>query len=237
MDDSRLGRAIRAVRLRRGWRQGDLAVAAGVSAPTVSRIESGRLAAVDLGRVRRVADALGMQLELQPRWRGSDLDRLLNARHSAMHEAIASLFARSPGWVAAPEVSFSIYGERGIVDVLGWHAETRSLLVMELKTDIVDVQEMLGTLDRKRRLARRIVADRGWTPATVSAWLVVAEGRTNRRRVSAHRQLLSSVFTSDGRTIGGWLARPNGEVAVLSFLPIVHGASIKRGSAKATLRS
>src|SRR4051794_19498110 len=121
MDDGRVGRVIRAVRLRRGWRQADLARAASVSRATVAEIEAGRLSSIDMGRVRRVADVLAVQLELEPRWRGSDLDRLVNARHSAMHDAIARLLGSSAGWITAPEVSFSIYGERGIVDVLAWH--------------------------------------------------------------------------------------------------------------------
>lgn len=35
-----------------------------------------------------------------------------------------------------PEVSFSIYGQRGVIDILAWHAATRSLLVIELKTEM-----------------------------------------------------------------------------------------------------
>ncbi len=87
------------------------------------------------------------------RWRGGELDRLLNARHSAMHELVAGRFAQLPGWQIVPEASFSIYGERGAVDVLGWHAARGMLLVVELKTEIVDVQDLLASVDRKRRLA------------------------------------------------------------------------------------
>ena len=85
-----------------------------------------------------------MRVELVARWRGGDLDRMVNARHAALHEAVALLFARHSGWTTAPEVSFSIYGERGAIDVLAWHAARRALLVVELKSEIVDVQGMLG---------------------------------------------------------------------------------------------
>ena len=44
----------------------------------------------------------------------------------------------------APEVSFSIYGERGVIDILAWHPGRRALLIIELKTDIVDVNELVG---------------------------------------------------------------------------------------------
>ena len=89
-----------------------------------------------------------------------------------MHEELARLFDALPDWVTAPEVTFAIYGERGAIDILAWHAPTRSLLVIELKTEIVDVQETVGTLDRKRRLAAKVAAERGWAPASISAWLL-----------------------------------------------------------------
>ena len=53
MDSIRLGRGIRALRHRRGWRQEDLAAAAGVSQSEVSRIELGQLEAVPVLRARR----------------------------------------------------------------------------------------------------------------------------------------------------------------------------------------
>jgi len=39
MDDRRLGRTVRVLRHRRGWRQVDLAARAGVSAPMISAID------------------------------------------------------------------------------------------------------------------------------------------------------------------------------------------------------
>jgi transcriptional regulator with XRE-family HTH domain len=218
VDDSALARSIRAVRVRRGWRQSDLAVASGVSQSTVSRIEGGRLDDMPLVMLRRVADALGIRLTVEARWRGGELDRLLGGRHSAMHEEVARLFESLPEWVAAPEVTFAIYGERGAIDVLAWHAPTRTLLVIELKTEIVDVQEMVGTLDRKVRLAAQIATERGWSPASVSAWLLVADGPTNRRRVEAHGSMLRGAFPVDGRSMAAWLRAPKGRVAALSFL-------------------
>jgi hypothetical protein len=72
-----------------------------------------------------------------------------------MYEAVARRFGRLPGWVLIPEASFSIFGERGIVDILMWHAAVGALAIVELKTAIVDVQELIGTMDRKRRRASR----------------------------------------------------------------------------------
>jgi hypothetical protein len=144
---------------------------------------------------------------------------MLNAGHAALHEHVSRWFARRHrAWQVQHEVSFSIWGERGIVDVLGWHERAAALLVVELKTAVVDVNELLGTLDRKRRLGPRIAADAGWRPAVVSAWLAVGDGMTNRRRVTAHSATLGAALPVDGRRLRRWLLDPVGEVRALTFV-------------------
>ena len=221
MDDLRFGAAIRALRVRRRLRQIDLGRLAGVSASAVSRIERGRLDAVTIETIRRVAKSLDVRVDLMARWRAGELDRLLNARHSAMHEVLARLFDDLPDWVAAPEVTFAVFGERGVIDILAFHAGRRALLVIEIKTDIVDVQDLVGSLDRKRRLAPGVARERGWgLPLSTSVWVVVEDARANRRRVAAHRSMLRRAFPSDGRVLRGWLRSPGEPIWALSFLPI-----------------
>ena len=191
MDDRRFGTTIRTIRQRNKWRQEDLAERAHVSPSLVSRIERGQFGEIPLDRIRAVAGALGVQTQLTAWWRGGDLDLLLNRRHSLLHEAVVRhLRDRVPDWVLASEVSFSIWGERGVIDILAWHPGRRALLIIELKTDIVDVNDLLGRVDRKRRLGREVAAQHGWDPETVSVWIIVADGRTNRRRVAAHSTML-----------------------------------------------
>ncbi len=218
MDLVRLGSAFRLVRVRRGWRQTDVAARAGRSRSTVARVEQGGASAITLGSLAAVAEALGIQLTLLPRWRGSDLDRLLDAGHAAMHDYMARRFGRLDGWTAVPEASFSIYGERGVIDILAFHAPTGSLLVVELKTLVVDVSDLIGTMDRRRRLATRVAAARGWQAVTVSAWVIVADTMTNRRRVEAYRNVLRSAFPAGAVAMRGWLRAPAGSIAGLSFL-------------------
>lgn len=218
MDDLRLATVIRALRQRKRWRQQDLARVARVSRQLVGRIESGQLESVDVVRLRRVGAAVGARIEYAVRWPGEDLDRLLNTRHAAMHEAMARAFRELEEWIAIPEVSFSIYGERGVIDIVAWHPQLRALLIIELKTTLVDVNELMGTMDRRRRLARRIAADRGWDPRTVSVWVVLAHTPANHRRLAEHATVLRTAFPADGRTMRGWLRDPRVEVAALSFL-------------------
>jgi hypothetical protein len=134
-----------------------------------------------------------------------------------------------PAWVLATEVSFAIYGERGVIDILGWHPGRRTLLVIELKTDLADMNEVVGTFDRKRRLARQIALDRRWDPVTVSAWLIVVDGRTNRRRVGAHETMLRGALPDDGRTMARWLRDPSGVVAGMSFWTDTAGSRPRSG--------
>ena len=144
---------------------------------------------------------------------------------------MAAYLARFPGWVLAPEVSFAIWAERGRVDILAWHPATRSLLIVELKTEIVDVQGLLGALDVKRRLARKIAAERGWYPTSVGVWLVVAGSRTSRRRVAAHRTLLGAAFPDGRKALRAWLKEPVGTVAAMNFWPSATGSSASQGIA------
>lgn len=217
MDLIRFGAIVRALRFKKGWRQHDLALRAGVPRSAVSKLESGKARGLRIDHLIRVTEALGGRLTLQLQWQGGDLDRLLNARHSAMHESVAKSFLALSDWVLAPEVSFSIRGERGVIDILAWHAATRTLLVIELKTEIVDVNELMGTVDRKRRLAVEIGRERGWEARTVAVWVVVAEGTANRRRVASHATTLRAAFPTDGRSIAGWLRVPGAPLACLSF--------------------
>ena len=228
MDAQRLGTAIRTLRLNAGWMQSHLAKRARVSASAVSRIERGFADAMSMTTLHRVGLALDAWVAYAVRWRGGELDRAINAGHAAMHEAVARWVARFGTWEVAPEVSFSVYGERGVIDALCWHAATRTLLVVELKTELVDISEHLGTFDRKLRLAGRIGRERGWDPeGAVAGWLLVAESRTNHRRLAAHREVLRAALPHDGRRINGWLHAPVGALRALSFLPIGHATGLR----------
>jgi transcriptional regulator with XRE-family HTH domain len=217
MEDQRVGAVFRAVRIKRRWRQMDVAVAAQLSRGSVSRVERGHFETLSLRTVRSIAAALDIRLDLFPRWRGGDLDRMLNARHSGLHERVARLFrSELPDWILAPEVSFSVWGERGVIDILAWHPGRRALLVIELKTDIADANELVGTVDRKRRLAAAVARDRGWDSATISVWVIVSASRTNRRRLAAHSAMFRAAFPADGRSIRAWLRRPDSPIATMS---------------------
>jgi transcriptional regulator with XRE-family HTH domain len=238
MDDQRVGRALRAIRLHRRRRQMDIARAAGVSQSSISRIERGHLGSFSLDTLRGVAAALEATVDVGVRWRGGEVDRVLGARHAAMSERVVAQLDAVGGWQWAAETSFSAWGERGVIDLLAWHAARRCLLVIELKTELVDPAALLAQVDRYRRLAPAVARERGWAvagpgtgagpartagPGSVACWVVVAETSSNRARLARHRTLLRGTFPADGRQMAAWLADPRGPALGLTFLQDMRG--------------
>ena len=228
MTDQRVGAALRATRIKRGWRQVDLARKARVSASIVSLLERGHLASVSVAAFRRVTAALEVRAEVSIWLPHGELDRLTKAGHAALHEALARYLQQMPGWLHAPEVSFAVFGERGVIDILAYHQPSGSLLVIELKTELVSLEDVLMTMDVRLRHAATIARERGWEPRTVNAWVVMAESRTNRRRVAAHSAALRSAFPSNGHAVRSWMLRPAGTMRALSFWTDSQVAAARR---------
>jgi transcriptional regulator with XRE-family HTH domain len=202
VDDQLVGITLRLIRVRKHWRQEDLAAKARVSRSMIARIEHGRLDTVPLGMIRRVAAAIDARFDTTARRQGGDLGRLISARHAGMHEVMAQIFANHRDWVAEPEVSFSIYRERGIIDILAWHPTRRILLVIELKTEFVDI----------------VAVGTGWSCRTTGQTDVLA----------AHESALRAKFPADGRQVRSWLRKPIGTLDALGFLPYVTAMNVRR---------
>ena len=234
--DIRIGARFRALRHRRGWTQSELAARAQVSQAVVSLIERGRLERVSIAILRAVAQALDAEFYLQLRWRGGDLDRLMDEGHAALVGQTAELL-RARGWHVRAEVSYSIYGERGSVDLLGWHEATRTLVVIEVKTDLVSLEETLRKHDEKVRLAGRIAAEQfGWRPQTVGRLLVLPGLATPRRRVERHGSVLEVAYPARGAAIRTWLRAPSAAMSGILFLQPAGGRHFK-GVGRKRIRS
>jgi transcriptional regulator with XRE-family HTH domain len=227
MDTVRLGRSIRALRLRHGWRQADLASAAGVSRPVVSRMERGELRRSSIGSIESVCRALDADLDIRVRWHGEGLDRLLDQVHAGIVDRFVR-FMRAAGWEVAVEVTFNEYGDRGSIDVLCWQVARRALLVGEIKSVVADAQGTLSPLDRKARLGAKIGRSRGWDPLTVSRVLVVRDGSTNRRRVDDLAATFDAVLPDRAIAFRKWIRDPVGSVAALVFFPDAPQKSTRR---------
>ena len=221
----RLETTFKALRRRKGWSQARLGHSLGTSQQRVSRLEAD-IRRAPIGLLEAWATELNAYLAVELRVSGER--PLSDANHAALQNRLADLL-RGAGWLVATETSFNHYGDRGRIDLLAFHPGLRILLVVEIKTRIQDVQDMLGRLDVKRRIAPMLARDRGWDVAAIVPAFVVREDRTARRRVAEHAALFTN-FSLRARAARAWLRRPwmPAPQGILMFEE-VHAARYSRG--------
>jgi transcriptional regulator with XRE-family HTH domain len=226
MDDLTVGRVLRALRRRRGLRQRDVAEAAGRSQTQVWRAESGRIDGRTVGTIRRLFRAVDAAVKIAPSWRGAELQRLLDADHARLTGLMADRLEREL-WQPHLEVTYSEYGERGSIDILGLRPELRVALVTEIKSDVPSVEATGRKLDEKARLVPSIVERRfGWRPATVGRLLVLPDTGRLRRLVAA-TPALRRLFPDPPGVTRRWLRAPSGPLAGILFLPETRSVSAR----------
>jgi transcriptional regulator with XRE-family HTH domain len=218
VDDLRVGRVLRAVRHRRNLRQRDVATSAGVNQSVISDLELGKLESVGLATARRVAQALDVQLVMTAHWRGGELDRLLDRAHASIVEHVIG-FLRAAEWEVLPEFTFNVYGDRGSVDILAWHAGARILLIIEVKATLTDIQAMLGSMSKKVRLVPGVVREaHGWRPRSVAVLLIAPGTHGNRSILARHAATFDAALPARTREVRTWLRRPSGSLAGIWLL-------------------
>ena len=200
--------AIRARRHQRGWRLVDLAAAAGVGRSVCSMIELGRADELTVRTVRAVAGAVDLPAAWDVGWQRQHVDRLLDAAHAELGARVLRRL-EAAAWLVRAEVSFNHYGERGRIDLLAYHADEGVLLVVEIKTALVDVQDLLGSLDVKTRIAPLVARDIGWRARVTVPAIVFAESGTVRRRVATLEGLFGR-YSIRGHEALAWIRRPSG---------------------------
>jgi hypothetical protein len=163
------------------------------------------------------------------RWRGGNMDRLTDAAHARLGDEVVGML-KADGWTVVPEVSFSVFGERGSIDLLARHPDTRTLLVIELKSEIASIEETFRRDDVKVRLARQIALERfGWKATVVGRLLVLPEARAIRRQVETKARLFGSVYPARNVEVRRWLRAPAGPLSGLMFVSDTNVARGMRG--------
>ena len=214
-------RLLRAVRRQRRWTQGQLGAKLGISQQRVSDLERGDLEGCAVPFLERWAACLGATVLLDLRTAGPR--PLTDRRHAALQNWLADMLRRN-GWFVDVEPSFNHYGDRGRIDVLAYHPPRRLLLVAEVKTEVRDVQDLIGRLDVKQRVSRGLARQRGWEVAAVVPAIVLREDLTARRRIAEHPALFAR-FALRARAARAWLRLPTGQVpsGLLLFQPLPSG--------------
>lgn len=214
----RIGRVVRALRRRRGWRQMDLAGRAVSSQQAISLIETGHGDRTSFRTLARVLGALDAELDGSVRWRGGEVERLLDAGHATLEGAIARRLG-SLAWLVRAEVTYAVERERGSIDILAFEPRTGALLVVEVKTELLSAEATARKLDEKVRLAADIARDRfAWVATTVSALLVLPDSRTARRRIQAFDDLFGRLYPFRSVAVRRWLRAPRGSMSGVMFL-------------------
>jgi hypothetical protein len=195
-----------------------LAGRSGVSQQLVSVMERGQLERVALGSLRRVCASVEIQLPFAPRWRGGDGARLLDADHALLVNSVVARLQRA-GWETVVEYTFSVYGERGAVDIVAWNARAHALVLAEVKSRIIDTQDTLAVLDRKARLVPRLLAgERGWEASTTGVILCMPGFTANRTVVTRHSATFATALPHRARDVRRWIRRPGGRLAAVWFI-------------------
>ena len=229
MDDVRVGRALRLLRQRRGMTQAQLGRAAGVSQPLVSLIERGHLGSVSLRTMRRVFAVVDASCDIRMSWRGGALDRLLDEAHAGLVMRRAAALHDS-GWSVAVEATYSVYGERGSIDVFGARAAERAVTVEEVKSDLTSLEALGRKTDEKIRLVRaRLCRERfGFAPTAVGRILVLPDTATARRQVRRLAPALDTMFPARNWEIRRWQRAPVGDIAGILFVADMNPGSARR---------
>ena len=181
-----VGRLLRMVRIRREWRQSDVAARAGISASVVARHDRGMINS--LAMLDRHASALDLRLDLRLHARSGQLVRMADEEHAAIVESVAHWLRRA-GFQVEAEASFSEWGERGRIDLLAYDPRTGTVVIVEVKTLLLDLQELLGSLDVRERIVAAMARRRGWSVDHRITVLAVAASAANRSVVRVHPAL------------------------------------------------
>jgi hypothetical protein len=196
----------------------------------VKRIETGRAGIVLVGRVRAVMEAEGGRARIVASWNGAAADALLDERHARMVEHGVRHLSSLRGWLAESEITFSKYGERGSIDILGSERQESAVAVCEVKTALGSLEETNRVLDMKARLAPSIVFDRhGWRPRNVARILILPRSTAVRRVVDAHAATMGSVYPARTRAVHAWLRKPSGPLSGIWFVADGPDRSTDRG--------
>ena len=208
VNERQLGRVHRALRKRLGLTQRELAKRAAVPRNKISDLECFRLANLSLPEIDRCFTAMDASLRFFAEWHGAALDRLLDEGHAALVGAISGVL-RELGWQVEFEVTFAKFGDRGSIDVLAWHAHSRTLLVIEVKTELGSLEGTLRSFDVKVRLAPVVAAERfGWQAQMVDFSCCPRIERFGAVSLGTQKFWTRLCRLAIARCATGWLARP-----------------------------
>ena len=184
--------------------QSELAIAAGVSRSLVAGIETGRVNAT-LDAVMRIGDALGLDLEVVGRRPVVVDPRPSGVVHGRCSAYVGRRLGRQ-GWSVRREVEITHGRWHGWIDILAFHPGSRTLVIIEIKTQIEDLGAVERQLGWYERAALDVAAAIGWRPTAVVSWLLLLQSDEVEAALRRERDLLRVGFAHRARQMREVLA-------------------------------
>jgi hypothetical protein len=130
----------------------------------------------------------------------------------------------------AVEVTYSEFGERGSIDVIGARRDEFAMVVVEVKSELAAIEATLRKLDEKVRIVQGSLGWKrfGFRPRSVGRLLVLPSTNVARRRVNLSSDVLDLAFPDRAGRVRGWLRAPQGNLAGIQFVSFTNPGSDKR---------
>ena len=201
----RIGEVIRRTRTEHRWSQDSLAERLHVSQSKVARLESGHLTFVDVELVSRAFAELGIRATFDANTLGlAGRREQRDLVHAACEGHVARRLHRSE-WAPRLEVEIGQGRWRGWIDVLAFRASDRSLLVVEVKSELDDVGRIQRTIGWFEREAWSAAERLGWRPRRARSALLVLATAENDDRLSRNATALRATFPGSAAQLAGWV--------------------------------
>jgi hypothetical protein len=162
----------------------------------VGRIERGA-ANVTVDTADRLLEALGQQVGLVAKPPFISRSRQVDAGHAACGGHVHRRL-HSDGWEDRREVEIVFGRSHGWIDVLAYNPADRTLLIVEIKTEIHDLGRIERTLTWYAREAPAVARGLGWQPLRTKAWLLVLATSANDDRIRDNQAAIDQTFRGRG---------------------------------------
>jgi Holliday junction resolvase len=157
----------------------------------VSLVEAGTANfSCDLGG--RLISAVGVTIDLQYQLPHAE-PRQRDAAHARCVAYVQRRLERD-GWLVAREIEVGSPRSHGWIDLLAFDPRTRTLLVIEVKTQLDDVGRIERTVAWYVRGAPAAAMRLGWHAEAVGSWLLVLATDANEQRLRENRLTLAQSF-------------------------------------------
>lgn len=197
-------------RRRLGWSKADLGRRTGMSAQMVGAVEAAG-ANPSLRVLVALLDGLGLDVELVARGQPVVLTatpRQRDAAHAVCSGHAQRRIETLEGWDLRREVRIDSGRYHGWIDLLAFHAESGTLVIIEIKTSIDDLGGIERNMDWYVREAPSVASRLGWDARVILPWLLVLATDEVEARLRANRVVVDAAFPVRAPAMTAILADP-----------------------------